>query len=199
MTYTRTVAEEELELNAIELKRCPFCGGKAKRSESGDDYWATYHIWCEGSEDCGASESTSESYSKIEKDPESRYTAKLNCINYWNRRIAPLMYNKNVIKNNVKNTREETIVKLSNPSKGDRYHVLFSHWIHVIEIEEDKVTIASATSPCSFPDDAIYKTFSKEELVDYYAPIKNDEREPLIEYLDNINVDEIFIVSKLRS
>jgi hypothetical protein len=55
------------------------------------------------------------------------------------------------------------------PQIGDRFQEMYAHWVYVVDRKPDRVTILSASAPCTFPRDAKMWSGSLEEFRQRYS------------------------------
>ena len=63
----------------------------------------------------------------------------------------------------------ETYIHMKDPQPGDRFHEMYSYYVHVVERNGDKVTIEEYFPPANIPTDAKIKTMTVKEFDQYYA------------------------------
>lgn len=58
---------------------------------------------------------------------------------------------------------DETSLHMENPQFGDRFHEMYSFWVHVIKRDGDKISVREYHPPCAVPVDGKRRDFESIE------------------------------------
>jgi hypothetical protein len=64
---------------------------------------------------------------------------------------------------NLEETKQATVDHFDNPIVGDRFHEMYSFWVHVVLITAEKVIVEEYCPPCSVPKDAKVRIFNSRD------------------------------------
>lgn len=63
-----------------------------------------------------------------------------------------------------------TAKHFDNPQVGDRFHEMYSFWVHVVLVTRNRVIVEEYSPPCSIPRDAKVRVFgSHDEFREAYG------------------------------
>lgn len=72
---------------------------------------------------------------------------------------------EDIYQQNIENTHQAIL----NPRKGDRFHEFYCHWVYVVKVTKYSVWTMSASSPCTFPEDAKLEKRSRKDFRNFYS------------------------------
>lgn len=64
---------------------------------------------------------------------------------------------------------QETLLAFNNPQVGDCFTEMYSFYMYVIGVEEDKIYVIEGNPPCELPKDGILRVLTRKEFKKHYG------------------------------
>jgi hypothetical protein len=61
---------------------------------------------------------------------------------------------------NLEETKIRTAYHFDHPQVGDRFHEMYSFWVHVVLVTPDRIVVEEYCPPCAIPTDAKVRIFN---------------------------------------